>query len=974
MRKLPLLALVLSPFLACGEEEGRTKVRLLYSFERSKETAELLKKSEHIDIATVQDYGVTEGKNCARVTAKRGVAWALFTLGERAIRNWSDFDYFAMDIHIEDAHPYGITFELWDRRSHNYATRCTYEHFRVHPGKQTALFHIARAKRNNKEGRDWQELEPKDKIDLDGLKTVKIFLTPRKDRNAVFWIDNLRLMQEDAAKPKMRVKLPEGAIAFDFGSAGAVVPGFKGVTHETRFPEGKGCGFASTEGLAEAGKGWPDLLTGTYVWSPKSGRFQFRARAPNGEYRVWLSAGKVIRPGMPNRRFLLRINGKTICDETPSLEEFCSEKYLYRFMWTQYSERPHALWRSYVNRMYPAFTGTVEVTGGEVTVAAQNHLLSALILLPAGKEASFQKMARDIRKRRIEAFEKTYYTPPQTKPKKRPGDGDFVLYVPDHWRKIMPWTGPSEEERKRIGIRAAGAPGQRVVMRIAVVPFADLGKCSLELADLTGPGTIPASKIEGYWANYRSDGSSVGEMALMPSLTLDVEKGITHCFRLCMKIPEDATAGIYRGAFTFRPGRRKGLSKLLWGFRKPVPVELEVYPFTLERTLPVSYGMYYGSRRSPGFPEAVKRAKLKEQLEWMREIGFTAVPVGCPRVTGVDLRSWRVSLRFDETFYELAREVGMAALPEQELMASSLGIGRAIGRRLPGSRGAKVDQDPGLELRQPGFRELCADAYRQYKKFLDRMALPVAVEVVDEPREMPNPWNRNLADTIAYADMLHAAGIRTFVTPMGDKGAGKDYTVMVDHMDVISTHAGAGSKRFMRKTLEKGKTLWLYNTGMDRFSWGFYNWRVGSQGRWEWHFCWSEGGAVGGYPGQEWYNPFTSLHGFAPNAPYSKYRGGMLFQSCYLDVSEGVTDYAYIYTLEKAIETNERAGRNARAVRSARDFLAALKAVVPEFPKVKGIASEADGALVGMGLEDEARKMCDRWRRQIAVYLKQLRR
>ena len=107
----------------------------------------------------------------------------------------------------------------------------------------------------------------------------------------------------------------------------------------------------------------------------------------------------------------------------------------------------------------------------------------------------------------------------------------------------------------------------------------------------------------------------------------------------------------------------------------------------------------------------------------------------------------------------------------QHQMGGTLGIGRAIGRRL--GLGAKVDQSPGIELRQPGFRAPFLDALRQYKAFLDEQKLPVAVEIVDEPREVPNPWNRNLADTIAYAKMVKEAGLTGFVTPMGDTNSGR---------------------------------------------------------------------------------------------------------------------------------------------------------------------------------------------------------
>ncbi len=137
---------------------------------------------------------------------------------------------------MEDDHPYPLTLELWDAASKNYATRCTFENVTTRPGRQTLLYPIARARRNAKEGLEWGELEAKDKIDLDGLKRVKLFLTPLKDRDAVLWIDNIRLMQEDAAKPKLTVPLPEGAIAYKFGGPGVEGAGFTTVTPETVYP------------------------------------------------------------------------------------------------------------------------------------------------------------------------------------------------------------------------------------------------------------------------------------------------------------------------------------------------------------------------------------------------------------------------------------------------------------------------------------------------------------------------------------------------------------------------------------------------------------------------------------------------------------------------------------------------------------------------------------------------------------------
>lgn len=960
-RCILLLAVLLVSFVspAAGQDAGRTKTRLLYSFEDGGEAARLMKSADKATLSASQDAGVTDGKNSARLVVPRGVDYGFFFLDADAIRNWGDFDYAAIDLTTEDEHPYTFHFELWDRRSTNYATRCTWENVTTRPGRQTLLYPINRARRNSKEGREWDELEPQDKIDLNSLTQVKIFVTPRKDRDAIFWIDNIRLLQEDAARPKMKVPLADGSIAFKLASAGVRLDGFKTVSPQTAYTAKAGAGFDDPRELTHGGEGWPDVLTGTFVTAPEATPFTFRARVPNGEYRVWLSAGPIYRAQPRKRWFLLKVNGKTVVDENPSVEAYYSEKFLYRFLKTQYSEKPHALWERYIDRMYPTHSLPVTVKDGTFTVEAIDHFLSAVVLVPAAAEKKFDEFTAAVRKLRIAAFERNLR--PLTHKKPQPGSGAFHCYVPDPLTVIRPWTGPGAAEQKRTSLHAAGAPGQNVILRLAITPFEDLGTCTLDVSDLVGPETIPAKSVAVHFQNYRYDGDTFGEMALIPSRTLEIEKGVTQCFWLWLTLPADANAGVYRGKYTFQAGKREPVV---------VPVEMEVYPFKLEPVLPASFGMYYlPHRRAAGETDAELRRLLKEQFAWMRRVGFTAVPIGAPTVMGLAANS-TVRLQFDDTLADLAKEVGFGRHPKQYLMGNTLGIGRAIGRRLPGSLGATVDRNPGIELRQPEFRGYFLNALGQYREWIEKKGLPVAVEVVDEPREVPNPWNRNLADTRAHVKLVREAGLVGFVTPMADTNSGKDYIVLADELDIVSIHAWKPSERLMERAQKNKKTLWLYNTGMDRFSWGFYNWRAGSEGRWEWHFCWSEDNTKGGYLGREWYNPFTGSHGFAPHAPAS-YPGGMLYQSAYLDVAEGITDYAYLITLEKAIAAQ---GKETPEVREARQFLEALKRAIPAIPGTKGLATEADGALVGLGVQDEATLLAPKWRDTLAGHLKKLQR
>src|SRR6185369_4796766 len=124
--------------------------------------------------------------------------------------------------------------------------------------------------------------------------------------NTTIWIDNLRLMQEDAVGGSIKVKLPEGAKAFDFGPRAACTPGFT--------PVGAGGPGITGAGVIEAGEKWPDPLTGNGLESP-AGPFEFTAELPDGEYWVWISAGKTISDKTRGLPFVLKVGDQTLCDE-----------------------------------------------------------------------------------------------------------------------------------------------------------------------------------------------------------------------------------------------------------------------------------------------------------------------------------------------------------------------------------------------------------------------------------------------------------------------------------------------------------------------------------------------------------------------------------------------------------------------------------------------------------------------------------
>ncbi|MBA3846257.1 MAG: hypothetical protein H0X45_06400, partial [Planctomycetes bacterium] len=187
-------------------------VRVLYDFEDPAELAGLRAGSENVSVDLSQDNGVTRGRSCARVVFAEGEGWGTLVLGADRIGDWSGYAAVAFDVVQERGDKWPVNVELWDGASRDYHTRFTTETL-VRPGRNTVVVPIDRARRNGKEGRDWNELEPQDRIDLGRLTQVKIFInSPRSGGDLVWWVDNVRLLTESAlAGPPIHVDLPAGA-------------------------------------------------------------------------------------------------------------------------------------------------------------------------------------------------------------------------------------------------------------------------------------------------------------------------------------------------------------------------------------------------------------------------------------------------------------------------------------------------------------------------------------------------------------------------------------------------------------------------------------------------------------------------------------------------------------------------------------------------------------------------------------------
>ena len=954
------LILIAAPFAIAAERNG---VRVLFDFEDEKELADI-KREDTVRMSLDDSAGVTHGKKSCHVVTTAG-GWASFELTGAPIQNWSNFDYLAVDVFTNHTQRVPFSFELWDKRSKDFATRCTFDDFaRTHPGQNTFLFPIARAKRNNKsEGLEWEELQEKDKIDLNGLTRVKFILPAGLENGEChLWFDNIRLLQEDAAGEHLLVKLPAGAKAFDFGPKSLATPGFEAVTAaDSRF---KGH-------VVETKCKWPEALTGSGVQSDES--FEFETPLADGEYCVWLSGRKVMSDAA--RQFKLQLGGHALCDETLTDADFYGEKGVFRHLRTQYSQRPNALWLDYVLSVNPEWKTKVKVTGGKLNVAATNFHLGAMIVMPAADEKAFNAAIDELNQARIKQFYATMWLPPPPAIQKRPGDGAYVLWTAPAASDLRPWSAPPEA-RTPIALYAAAAPGQHAMLTLCVTAHDDLGTGDIEVSDLAGPGgKIPAESVKRFYQNYRLDlDSGAAESAvLLPWTKIKFEPGMTWAYVLWLQAPADAKPGVYEGTVKFKPEK---------GGEASVPLKLDVYPFKLIDPIPGSFGLYHAGWQ---FPAGIDQQKMwREMLAFMREIGLTGTGSSYgftvdALVPGPDGKQ-TVKLSFDDRLWNLVKAAGMGRDSDQRMWGDVLGGGRSIARLL--GMQPSVDQDPGLELRHAKtaeYKALYKDMVRQAYAHYEALGLPVVFQAVDEPRAIPMAWNRIMADAITYLDLIKEANpaILREEDVIGDTSTGQaaDNTELVKHIEVLSTQGAPHAAGMISAAQKAGVTIWVYNTSRSRYSYGFYLEKIGAKGHWEWDDPMTgqpiAGAPLNGYPFPlDWYTPFCGKRTLGYRAPYSQYPAGLLYSADMLELSEGITDYAYLATLKKLISGKP----DSESAHQALKFLEMLKTSLPPFAIDPKFATPEAAAAVGAAPETPLPPLCELWRRKTAEFIIALRK
>jgi len=127
---------------------------------------------------------------------------------------------------------------------------------------------------------------------------------------------------------------------------------------------------------------------------------------------------------------------------------------------------------------------------------------------------------------------------------------------------------------------------------------------------------------------------------------------------------------------------------------------------------------------------------------------------------------------------------------------------------------------------------------------------------------------------------------------------------MMPSLDIVQPNAAWPiNEQTVAPARKAGVELWTYNMGSNRNSYGYYQWKIGSRGRVQWTFDWSETNPV----------PYFGFGGGAAHCTVDPHLACIPSHQWFVVYREGLTDYRYVQLLEARIKAQPRSAAAAQA-------------------------------------------------------------
>jgi hypothetical protein len=792
---------------------GNFEVKVIYSFEG--QDAGQIVLEDYPDefkgksaMAPVEERA-SHGKKALKLESRAPAGNVQFTGFDG---DWSKYDSLAMDIFNATDKPQSVAgwIRAVDPKS-DWWNRHNYERI-LKPGFNTVKFAL---------GGMATPAKTNTPIDLTKLVSFNISVN-----QATVFIDNIRLIKGVEEVPVAGLK------KFDFGPANsALMPGFTKISSKDPYAKEKGFGWLPA---AQFGRDFdmnemlgrhrpPDDLCRDFLMPLKA---TFAIDVPDGIYGVWLMLGPPANGWGPSfTRRTVTAGDKVVVDDVYDLARFKAHEFTFQ----DYEDLPgDDLWERYINPLFKPSQFDVEVKGGQLQLTFDSHssawsaMLNGLVVWPKASENDAVRWLANLSDQRKEQYQALHVEKlPEVKGTFKPTEQDtargYVRFIhsPDADINVNSLPAPREIETTTLDL--AAAPGEYEDGCIGIHPLKDCGVVKISVTDLAGPGgaIIPAAATKAMVLRYKAQNQTAVYLIapkyldVVPAEGIDVKNGVTRSFWLVTQVPQNAA-----------PGKYTGQVRLAFaGKGETVPYTLTVYPIKLEDPdFPMAmFGMgpMQSYHRFDGTGES-HRAAFKEVIEDAREHGLTSLDphISIP-LKGITNGKAEVDFSGADRFMELARAAGF----KHELNGYSVSTGFPISFR------NNVDfEGAAKKFGVSNYGELVKayfDAVREHAK--EKNWLPIAFCTDDEYIVHPGGEPSKLA---AHHKVLqeNAPGFHfvAFDSAYLGRDPKRDPEIAAMFSIIDTWGAGLHNPKEAEVIKKAGRRLWLYNTGMNRFTFGTY--------------------------------------------------------------------------------------------------------------------------------------------------------
>ncbi|MFB3890459.1 MAG: glycoside hydrolase domain-containing protein [Phycisphaerae bacterium] len=894
---------------------GSFEVKVLYSFEGDDKGKYVLEdwpeefkgKSK---VSVVEEHA-TAGKKALKLESNAPAGNVQFTPD---VQDWSGYDTLAFDVFNASDKPLPVGGWLKAKAADAYNDRSDWQRV-LRPGANVLKLPVGGLVDNKRKPFAVSHIE---------MFNISV-------PNATVFIDNIRLVKgvEEIAV--------EGIRKFDFGPAGgAVMPGFTCVSRDSAYDKTKGFGwlaggdfFRDFDIREVLNRHRPfDNLVRDFGNPIKA---TFAVDVPNGEYKGWLMLAP---PGAgvwhsTFRHRTVSAQGKVIHDQEYNAESFKK----WEFQWQDTEDMPgDDLWERYVNPSFRPVLFDAAVTDGQIKLDFDGHgeawsvMVCGLVIWPKASDAQAQKWLANLNDLRKEQYLAMHVeaAPPASAPLKEIADAQkangFVRFIHSPDRGIEYNSAPTADEVAAAGIELSAAPGEYQDGCFGIYPLKDrgsptatVGKLTAYIGDLAGPGgaKIAAANLDLQIVRYKAmnhDATYTVQPKYMDKLPADgvaINTNVTRSFWLIAHVPADAAPGKYTGNITIEVMASDKSSPV----KDIIPVTLTVWPIKLaEIDMPMGMYMVHPPYSYLGLETSQESywKEWKNIIEDCRAHGMTSFDpaIGMPLK---EIKDGKAVIDFAnmDKWMELAKAAGFT----KEIHAYAVGTGFSL-------RPAGFDDPKTLggaaRFGLASYGELVKLYFEAYKEHAKAKGY-LPMNFCDDDEYLIHAGNG--PEYLArYAQVLkdNAPGIsfvpvdsmypdeKPEMVPVWEK--------MLKSMD--SWGAGLHSPKLAEMVKKAGCRLILYNTGLDRFTFGTYMFyaekKYDVKGFWQWIY--HSGGTMTDFDlashRESWYGVvYPSSRGIRTTPVWERIRAGC-------------NDHRYLQTAWELIAAAKASGKNVEAAKA----------------------------------------------------------